>query len=143
MYRDKALLVPIKDNKILIQDRRCWKPPAFGYFGGKIEDGESPLEAVIRETKEELNLDVSEDEFIGMHEIRSDKDGKKTNSYYFVYPTEQESFEVYEGDQALWMDIEEVRSKLKNFDKDEELLRFIKKQFWGIRLILVWKSLLK
>jgi len=34
--------------------------------GGKIEPNETPLQCAIRETKEEINLDLTEDNFIGM-----------------------------------------------------------------------------
>lgn len=34
--------------------------------GGKIEPNETPLQCAIRETKEEINLDLNEDHFIGM-----------------------------------------------------------------------------
>ena len=45
----KALIVPINSqNQILIQDRRGHKKPDWGFFGGEIETGETPLQAVIK-----------------------------------------------------------------------------------------------
>ena len=51
-----------KDNKIFAAKR------AYGFLkgkwelpGGKIEDNESPVEAIIREIKEELNTDIKVD----------------------------------------------------------------------------------
>ena len=35
-----------------------WAPHKWGYPGGKIEKGEAPMQAAIRETKEETSLDV-------------------------------------------------------------------------------------
>lgn len=51
------------DGRILISQRPAGKPLA-GYWefpGGKLEDGERPEEAVIRELKEELGIDIQED----------------------------------------------------------------------------------
>lgn len=52
-----------KDNKVLIAQRReedahslMWEFP-----GGKVEEGESPSESIVREIKEELDIDISVD----------------------------------------------------------------------------------
>ncbi len=47
-------------NKLLIDKPR--KRPTFQMIGGRIEDGETPLEAAIRECHEELGKDASFDE---------------------------------------------------------------------------------
>ncbi len=48
-----------KDDKMLLMDRAI---PPFGWAGpaGHIDSGESPEEAIIREVKEEVNLEVLE-----------------------------------------------------------------------------------
>ncbi len=47
-------------NKLLIDKPR--KRPTFQMIGGRIEDGETPLKAAIRECHEELGKSVSFDE---------------------------------------------------------------------------------
>lgn len=47
-------------NKLLIDKPR--KRPTFQMIGGRIEDGETPLKAAIRECHEELGKNVSFDE---------------------------------------------------------------------------------
>ncbi len=54
-----VLLDTEKKTLILLRpDAARWAPNRWGYPGGKIESGESPREAAIRETKEETQLDV-------------------------------------------------------------------------------------
>ena len=48
------------DNKLLLDKPR--KRPTYQMIGGRGEDGESPLEAAIRECHEELGKDVVFDE---------------------------------------------------------------------------------
>ena len=56
-----AVLVPLHraSGRILVQDRCGHKPPPWGFFGGAIETGETPLQAVVREAREELSVSLS------------------------------------------------------------------------------------
>lgn len=56
-----------KEDKILIARKKQGKPLA-GYFefpGGKIEEGETPEESLIRELMEEMNIKIAVKEYIG------------------------------------------------------------------------------
>ena len=56
-----------KEDKILIARKKQGKPLA-GYFefpGGKIEEGETPEESLIRELMEEMNIKFAVKEYIG------------------------------------------------------------------------------
>lgn len=57
-----------KNGRILLQDRRGISKHGkeWGYFGGHIEQGETPEEAVVRETKEELDVDLKNYKYIGV-----------------------------------------------------------------------------
>jgi mutator protein MutT len=52
------LLLYLRDNKPGIPFPQHWD-----LFGGHIEDGETPDEALVREVKEELNYDLKEFKF--------------------------------------------------------------------------------
>jgi 8-oxo-dGTP diphosphatase len=55
-------LVLSQDNKIVLQLRDPDAPTFPGHlatFGGSIDEGESPIEALVRELKEELGAEVS------------------------------------------------------------------------------------
>jgi mutator protein MutT len=55
-----------KDNRILLQDRRGISKldEEWGFFGGEIKKDETPEEAVVRETKEELSFDLKEYKYV-------------------------------------------------------------------------------
>lgn len=50
----------IKDNKILVAQRseKMKMPLKWEFPGGKLESGETEIECIIREIKEELNIEI-------------------------------------------------------------------------------------
>lgn len=52
--------VILKENKILIAQRseKMKLPLKWEFPGGKLEEGENEMQAIIREIKEELNIDI-------------------------------------------------------------------------------------
>lgn len=97
-----------KDNKILLVKRKYepykgdWCLPA-----GFMEYDESPEKCAIRETKEEINLDVELDGLFGVY---SGKDDPRTHAVLIMYWAKVKGGELKPGDDA-----EEVRF----FGKDE------------------------
>ena len=75
----------IEDDKILLiehlkKDRRYWLVP-----GGGVDWGESTAEALIREYKEETNLDISVEKFLFLSEtIAPDKQKHVINLYFQI-----------------------------------------------------------
>lgn len=119
----KALIVPINSKKqILIQDRRGHKKPDWGYFGGEIEGEETPIEAVIRETKEELSIDVRDQELAYLGTSTTVWSDRKIIRYMYLYRTEQEVFDVREGKAGLWLTFEETRQCLEDPDRFDEVV---------------------
>lgn len=56
-----TLLLLRADGKFLLQhraDNATRAPGMWGFFGGGIEEGETPEQALVRECKEELDIDV-------------------------------------------------------------------------------------
>lgn len=58
-----ALLLPARDGsgftgKILAISRGLWKPWDLGLPGGKVEPGEDLIDAIIRETREEVGIRI-------------------------------------------------------------------------------------
>lgn len=69
--KNVACALLIKDNKILLQNRsnisKYWEE--WSFFGGGIEQWETPKIALFRELKEELNLDIPEENITYLWEI--------------------------------------------------------------------------
>lgn len=59
--RQSALLILYRDDKILLQlrDEGAQRFPGYwSFFGGGVDTGETPLEAVRREAMEELEIEI-------------------------------------------------------------------------------------
>lgn len=119
----KALLLPLNSRgELFIQDRRGYKKPDWGFFGGEIEAGESPLEAVIRESSEELCLELSEKDLTYLGTSDTNWDGKYIVRHIFSYPTDQNEFEVREGKGGRWLNFDEVRELMDDKDRFDEIV---------------------
>lgn len=82
--RSVGCLVLSKDNKIVLQLRDSDAPTFPNHlatFGGGIENGESPMEALVRELKEELGAKVSPQEVVTLGAVTE----PETNYHDLVY----------------------------------------------------------
>jgi len=115
----------IEDDKgnVLVQERiKSWKGITFP--GGKIELNESIYNSVIREIKEETNLDIKELKFCGVKDWYDPKEDLKY--YVYLFKTNKYSGELLEDIEEghnFWLKKEELtNSKLASgFEKDLEL----------------------
>lgn len=74
----------IKDNQILLLKRNKPTSMFWGLCGGKIDYNETIEEAAIRETKEEVAIDVLTMRFLGFSEHLPEKIDK-SHRVFFVY----------------------------------------------------------
>ena len=125
---NKILLV-LRDNKPSIPSPNCWS-----LFGGGIEPGESPVEALKREISEEINIkvhDICQIDKIDVTLLVEDISYFVTG-YIFLGYTDAElgSIEIYEGQKVEYFTFDEIMElknlgpgALKNIQKYENLLR--------------------
>lgn len=76
LKKNAVAIIVNDDNKFLLlkrsDDPKIWQPSKWALVGGGIEKGESPEEAVKREIKEEIGLEI--DKFIKTFSIQRHKD---------------------------------------------------------------------
>ncbi len=100
----------IHDNQILLGknlNRKYWSLP-----GGKIDRGETPEQCVLRELKEELDLDNLTIDFqLGIY--NSKREGKRDTIYIFVIFVENLIFnKQWELEDAGWFPIDSLPSEV-------------------------------
>lgn len=131
---ESAGLLIIQDNKILLAHPT--KAPWYGSYTipkGKVERGETYIEAAIRETKEEIGIDIDDSE-IGK-EVNviyySNEDGKvyKRVYYFLVYPKNKITIDKTklarkEVNWAGFVDKSDALGRI--FWRFEEMLEYIK-----------------
>jgi 8-oxo-dGTP diphosphatase len=118
--RNVALIIFYDENKrILLQDRKGISKygEEWGFFGGGIEEGETPEEAVLRETREELDFDLKEYKYVGNNNFKV-KD-LSVRCKIFISPLKNISeFKQKEGKKMELFSLEEAK-KLKMVSKGD------------------------
>ncbi len=111
--RKVSLIIFYDENKrILMQNRKNMMKwgEIWGFFGGEIEEDETPEQAVIRETKEELDFKLENYEYIGKTEGKI-KDLLHVIAHIYVSPIENKikKFNQNEGCGMEFFSIKEAK----------------------------------
>jgi len=120
-HREVAIAVFTKAGKVLLQQRSmnkvndpgAWKVSAAGHAGA----GENPKQAIAREVKEELGLEVKPIYFNKDFTTYKNKESRFTWMYYSVLDKETSlRFDKEEVMDAKWVDINALEEFAKNND---------------------------
>lgn len=99
-------------------------PDHWSFFGGAIEKGETPEDAVKRETLEELNYKLKNPKLLMTQELHwKGHEGK--NHIYFEKCEDKSGLKLKEGQDWSWFKIEDAK-KLKIVVQFKEVLDCLK-----------------
>ena len=99
-------MILTQDEKIILQQRaNDWHtfPGCLATFGGKIESGESPIQALVRELNEELGAKVMPADAISLGAITETYTEHSELIYTYFWHDDRDSITgCYEGEAAYY-----------------------------------------
>ncbi len=126
--RIRAGIVLIKENKVALIERHRAGLDYFVFPGGGVDEGESPEQAAIRETMEELGIEVAIQRKVAEVEL-----GQKSRQIYFLVEQTGGEFGTGAGEEftdsnrdhpqkgiyiPIWMPIEELSQHTNVYPAD-------------------------
>ena len=111
-----SVIIIENNQKLLIQQGSKSKNEEYGLTGGHVLSGETPLDAIIRETKEELGITLNKDniKFIGYEKHPSVK------AIFAIYYTNQKiekndiTIQDEEVQNIIWVSTSEIKNFIEN-----------------------------
>ncbi|MBR2704867.1 MAG: NUDIX domain-containing protein [Clostridia bacterium] len=106
-------------GEILIQKRAMCKKRFAGYWdmacAGHVDAGETPMQGAIREAKEEIGLDVSENDIKFMGELIEDEDYWEIGQIFFIKADkdiDEFILDKNEVEEVKWISFDELKELL-------------------------------
>ena len=105
-------------GNILVQDRKASDWPGICFPGGHVEKGESFVESVIREVKEETGLDIENPILCGTKQFQTDNDAQYV---VFFYKTNRFSGTLCSSDEGevFWIPRKDLSQYKLSIDLEE------------------------
>ncbi len=109
------------NNNVLVIDRQKADWPGVTFPGGHVEKGESFVESVIREVKEETGLDIKHPQLCGIKQFQDDDDSRYV---VLFYQTNYFSGELKSSDEGevFWI----PRSEFENYQLSVDFMDMVK-----------------
>jgi len=105
-----GIIIINNEKKLLIAKRKPDKPMPnkWEFPGGKLEKNESLPECGIREIKEELDIDIKIDKYLGFEDLKY-KEKKFCLHFYTAQKVDEtQLIKLYEHLEYKWVDISEL-----------------------------------
>ena len=127
-FKSAVHMIINKDNKILLQKRKGTKlwPGYYALPAGHIEEGETQYDALVREAKEELGIDINlkniKNSYVVLRRNYFKIDGKILEpyiDYYFEineYDGVPQIMEKDKCDELIWSDIYNLPKPFINYE---------------------------
>ena len=120
-YYPMVVMVVIRNSngEFLMQKRSITKGGDWGVTGGHPKSGETPIEGIISEVKEELGLDFSNEEFV---EFDSGCDEKDCYKMYLVnkdIDLNDITIQIEELSEVKWFTMSKLKEMVKNGELNE------------------------
>lgn len=96
-----------RDGKILVQDRKKPDWPGLCFPGGHVEPGESFVESVIREVREETGLTIENPALCGIKQFQTEANARYVVLFYRADRFSGELRSSEEG-EVFWVSREEL-----------------------------------
>lgn len=129
-----------KTGQVLVLDKvkkEGWEGLTFP--GGKLEEKESFVESVIREAKEETNLDIKNPTFVGIITWYFKKNGETCKDVGLLYETDQYTGNLVEENREgrlYWQDYQEFKNEKEKSDSMDDILTIYEGKyseiFWNV-----------
>ncbi len=124
-HREVALILLNKKGQILLQKRASTKeiePNKWAWHGGHVIVGETSMEAIIRETKEELGIILSENQIKLLVELKRDKlpNRQYTIAYYSICNLDIDDFDIQKEElsEVRWFPFKKFKDMIYNSHPD-------------------------
>ncbi len=124
-----------QNGKFLLVEEETDRGNRYNQPAGHLEDGETLLQAVIRETMEESAYEFMPDALLGIYHWKHDHNDTTYLRFAFIgkvgkhYPMQELDTGIV---QAVWMSIEEIRDKA-SLMRSEQVLSCIEDYLAGKR----------
>lgn len=121
-----------KTGQVLVLDKvKKYGWEGLTFPGGKVEFGESFVDSVIREAKEETNLDIKNPNLVGIITWISDE-GKDVGLIYETSDFEGDLVEENREGRLFWMDYEEFKNTQPKSMSMDKILGIYEGKYRGV-----------
>lgn len=118
-HKEVALILLNNKGEILLQKRASTKeiePNKWAWHGGHVIAGETNIEAIIRETKEELGITLSKSEIKLLVELKRDKMPNRqfTIAYYSICNLNTDDFDIQKEElsEVKWFHFKDFKDMI-------------------------------
>ena len=130
LHREVGVIILNENNEILLEKRASTKkqsPNKWGLCAGHIEAGDIPENAILREVKEEIGIDITKKELKFLEVFRRDKkfnNGQHNNTYIYIYiyrtnkKVEDYTIQIEELSEVKYFPVDVVEKALEENNSD-------------------------